>query len=85
LDKKKNSLIQQLGKFAVIDPTNPLISQTKNAKGVELQTAIDDAKTKFVYGKTDEAGWHKAIDDWRKNGGDKTMEEFAASYAKSKK
>jgi putative aldouronate transport system substrate-binding protein len=85
LEKKRNAIIPQLGKFAVIDPTNPLVSPTKNTKGVELQTAIDDAKTKFIYGKLDEAGWQKAIDDWRKNGGDKMMEEFAASFAKSKK
>ncbi|WP_240416210.1 hypothetical protein [Paenibacillus periandrae] len=52
---------------------------------MELATAIDDAKTKFIYGKIDEAGWNKAIEEWRKNGGDKIMEEYAENFAKSKK
>jgi putative aldouronate transport system substrate-binding protein len=85
LEKKRNVILPQSAKFAVINPINPLISATQNTKGVELTTAIDDAKTKFIYGKLDEAGWNKAIEDWRKNGGDKIIEEFAASFAKSKK
>ncbi|WP_240414882.1 extracellular solute-binding protein [Paenibacillus periandrae] len=85
LEKKKLEILPQSAKFAVINPTNPLISNTFNTKGVELTTAIDDAKTKYIYGKLDDAGWSNAIEEWRKNGGDKIMEEYAASFAKAKK
>jgi putative aldouronate transport system substrate-binding protein len=61
------------------------VSETQTTKGTELKPLIDDARTKFILGKLDEAGWKQAIEQWRKAGGDKVIEEFSAQYAKNGK
>ncbi|MEK3913326.1 extracellular solute-binding protein [Paenibacillus sp. FSL H7-0331] len=89
---KETPLMEKYGKMiidnesiAVNNPTNPLVSDTQTTKGNELKPIIDDARTKFVLGKLDEAGWKQAIEQWKKAGGDKVIEEYSAQYAKIKK
>ena len=67
-------------KIAIHDPTAPLNSDTYTEKGTQLQELITDATYKYIYGQIDKAGFDKAIEDWKKRGGDKIIEEFNASY-----
>jgi len=85
LMEKYNKMIRDNEAIAVNNPANPLVSDTQTTKGNELKPIIDDARTKFVLGKLDEAGWKQAIEQWRKAGGDKVIEEFSAQYAKNAK
>jgi len=75
-------LILENEKVAVANPTDPLDSATFVEEGTELQKIIDDATYKYIYGSTDKAGFEKAIEDWKKRGGDKIIAEFNASYKK---
>ncbi|MDF2713294.1 MAG: putative multiple sugar transport system substrate-binding protein YtcQ [Paenibacillus sp.] len=85
VDKKRNILFAENEKIAVPNPTFPLVSSTMAEKGNDLNKIIMDAATKYIYGEFDEAAWNKAIDQWKKAGGDKVIEEYAAEVAKSKK
>ncbi|MBP1991702.1 extracellular solute-binding protein [Paenibacillus eucommiae] len=83
METKWKNLIVENEKYAVYDPTVPLISKTFTEKGAQLQTEIEDARNKFLIGELDEAGWNKAIETWSNNGGKQIEEEFTADYAKS--
>lgn len=82
---KGRELDKDNAKYAVANVAEALISDTYAEKGGQLDKLIEDAKTKFVMGKIDEAGWKQAIDQWRKAGGDKVAEEYTAAYAQAKK
>ncbi|WP_171650961.1 extracellular solute-binding protein [Paenibacillus foliorum] len=71
--------------IAVMNPAIPVISKTQVEKGKELDKVISDAQVKFILGNIDENGWKQAIEQWKKNGGDKVIEETSAEYAKLKK
>ncbi|MBD2868195.1 extracellular solute-binding protein [Paenibacillus arenilitoris] len=75
-------LVLENEKIAVPDPTAPLDSATFTEKGTELQEIIKDATYKYMYGSIDKAGFDKAVEDWKKRGGDKIIEEFNAAYKK---
>ncbi|MFD1953295.1 extracellular solute-binding protein [Paenibacillus thailandensis] len=75
-------LIVENAKIGVKDPTAALDSQTYAEKGVELQQIITDATYKYIYGQIDKAGFEKEVDNWKKQGGDKIIEEFNAAYKK---
>jgi putative aldouronate transport system substrate-binding protein len=81
LMEKYNKMIADNESVAVNNPSNPLVSDTQTTKGNELTLIIEDARIKFVLGKLDEAGWKQAVDQWRKAGGDKVIEEYNAQYA----
>jgi len=75
-------LVIENEKIAVHDPTAALDSATNTEKGVELQALITDATYKYMYGSLDRAGFDKAIDDWKKRGGDQIIAEFNEAYKK---
>ncbi|MFD0682263.1 MULTISPECIES: extracellular solute-binding protein [unclassified Paenibacillus] len=70
-------------KYAVPNPALTLTSVTYTERGRELEQMIQDAQTKFIMGKIDEAGWQAEVDKWRKAGGDKLIKEYEDSYAKT--
>src|SRR5690606_32434084 len=70
-------------KAAVINPALTLDSPTNNEKRAQLNKIIEDARIKFILGDIDEAGWAKAIESWKKNGGQNIIEEFSAEYARN--
>lgn len=70
-------------KIAIFDVAGPLISPTKTEKGPELDKIKMDATVKFIMGQIDEAGFKKAIEDWKKAGGDKVIAELTAEYKKA--
>ncbi|MCR8631388.1 extracellular solute-binding protein [Paenibacillus radicis (ex Xue et al. 2023)] len=69
----------------VADPSAPLISQTYSEVGNELDKMVLDAKTKYIMGAIDDAGWQKSIEQWRSKGGDKVIAEFGQEFAKIQK
>jgi putative aldouronate transport system substrate-binding protein len=82
---KAEELIVDNNKILINDPTAPLDSKTYTEKGVRLQDIIKDATYNFIIGKIDEAGFQKEVDRWKKEGGDKIIEEYTAAYLKNKK
>ncbi|TBL80758.1 extracellular solute-binding protein [Paenibacillus thalictri] len=68
-------------KIAVLNMTNGLESKTYSEMGGTLDKNIEDARNKFLLGAIDEKGFQKAIDDWKKAGGDKVIEEYSKQYA----
>lgn len=83
MEMKVDKLFNENSKNVVVDLSASLLSDTNAEKGSELKKAITDAQTKYVLGELDEKGWNDAVDKWRKNGGDKIIEEFTADYNKS--
>jgi putative aldouronate transport system substrate-binding protein len=72
-------------KIVVTNPGEPLTSPTYTKKGAQLDQMVDDARTKFIVGKIDEAGWKAEIEQWKKSGGDDYVKEMSEAYAKIKK
>lgn len=62
----------------VADPSMAYISDTYAERGSELTKIIEDARIKYIMGMIDGDGWNKAIEEWRKKGGDKIIEEFTS-------
>jgi putative aldouronate transport system substrate-binding protein len=85
IEEKLEALRKKNEQIAVPNMIEPFVSTTQTEKGGQLEKIISDAQVKFVMGNIDETGWTKAIEDWRKNGGDKIIEEYNAEYAKAKK
>lgn len=71
--------------YIVPNPALTLTSATFSERGQELEQQINDAQTKFIMGKLDEAAYQDEIAKWRKAGGDKIMAEYKDSYMKLKK
>lgn len=68
----------------VANPAEPLISNTYAQKGAQLDTIVNDARTKYIVGQLDEAGFQKEIDRWRQNGGDEYIREINELYRQAK-
>ncbi|MGG1516599.1 extracellular solute-binding protein [Paenibacillus oryzisoli] len=83
LNELISNLVAANEKIAVYDVAGSLISATKNEKGPELDKIKTDAIVKFIMGQIDEAGYKKAMEDWKKAGGDKVIAEFTAEYKKA--
>lgn len=69
-------------KQAVPNIALTLYSPTYIERGNELDTMIRDAQTKYIMGKIDDAGWTTELENWKKAGGSKVIEEFTAEHAK---
>lgn len=85
LEEKIDKTIAANKDIAVVDLSASLLSDMNKQKGNDLKKAITDAQVKYVLGELDEKGWNEAVDKWRKNGGDKIIEEYTADYNKNKK
>lgn len=68
--------------YAVFNPIVPLVSDTYSTNGAILDKIINDARSKYIMGVIDEAGWKAAVDQWRQQGGDKMIEEYTQQYQK---
>lgn len=83
--EKANNLSNDAVKFMVTDPTAALDSATYSERGVRLQEQIKDATYQYIMGKIDAAGFTKAIDKWKADGGQKIIDEYNQQYASLKK
>ncbi|MGM0883777.1 MAG: extracellular solute-binding protein [Bacillota bacterium] len=84
VEEKITQMFEDNKELAVVDLSASLLSDTNTQKGADLMKAVNDAKTQYVLGELDEKGWNDAVDKWRKNGGDKIIEEYTADYNKMK-
>ncbi|MFH5183739.1 extracellular solute-binding protein [Paenibacillus sp. TAB 01] len=71
--------------FAVHNPALNLSSAIYSERGKELETMIQDAETKYIVGKLDDAGFQAEVEKWRKSGGDQLIKEYEAAYKTAKK
>jgi putative aldouronate transport system substrate-binding protein len=70
--------------IVVTNPGEPLTSPTYTMKGAQLDQIVNDARTKFIVGKIDEAGWNAEMELWKNSGGNDYMKEMSEAYAKNK-
>ncbi|OUM95470.1 MAG: ABC transporter substrate-binding protein [Thermobacillus sp. ZCTH02-B1] len=80
---KAEELILDNNNYLIHDPTAALDSETYTLDGVRLGEMITDATYKFILGDIDEDGFQAVIDNWLKQGGQKMIDEFNASYQQS--
>ncbi|BFT70621.1 extracellular solute-binding protein [Paenibacillus sp. P36] len=83
--EKYKRLQAEAMKIAIPNPVQALISPTFTDKGSELTKVINDARTKFIMGEINEAGWDAAVALWKKNGGEKVIKEYTEQYEKLNK
>jgi putative aldouronate transport system substrate-binding protein len=83
--KKYKQMFKDNAAIAIANPAESFQSTTLAEKGSELTKIIQDARVKFIMGTIDEAGWNQAVEQWRKGGGDKVIEEYTAQYKAIKK
>ncbi|MFD0682261.1 MULTISPECIES: extracellular solute-binding protein [unclassified Paenibacillus] len=82
LGEKATKIEMEGHKYAVPNPALSLVSAMYTERGKELDNMIQDAQTKFIMGKIDEAGWQSEIERWRKAGGDKVIKDYEEAFAK---
>ena len=70
---------------AVRNYASPLLSETQTEKGGELDKILADARTQYIMGVIDEAGYDAAVELWFNEGGTKIVEEFNIAYEKAAK
>lgn len=80
----RDEMYKKNASIAVANPLQSFVSDTYSEKGSELDKIIEDARIKFIMGETDEAGFDAAVAKWKKDGGDKIIEEYTAAYNKTK-
>jgi len=81
---KAEELILDNNNYLIHDPTAALDSATYVQDGVRLNELIKDATYKYMLGNIDEKGFQDAINNWLKQGGQKIIDEFNASYQQAK-
>jgi len=81
---KAHGIIAQQDKALILDPAAALDSATYAQDGVRLQQLINDATVQYILGSINVDGFKAAIEDWKKQGGSKVIEEFNAAWTKSK-
>jgi putative aldouronate transport system substrate-binding protein len=67
-------------KYAVLDASIGLESETYNQVGSEIDKIIQDATAQYIMGQIDEDGFDAAVQKWNDQGGKQIKKEYAASY-----
>jgi putative aldouronate transport system substrate-binding protein len=67
-------------RYAVMDPTYPLISPTAAERGTELSSIITDAMVQYVMGQINDAQYQAAIERWRAQGGQQIINEYNQAW-----
>jgi putative aldouronate transport system substrate-binding protein len=83
--KKSNEVQKENEAIVVPNPAEPFVSNVYSQKGPQLDNIISDARTKFIVGLIDEAGFKAAVELWRKSGGNDYMKEINDLYQASPK
>ncbi|WP_426452527.1 extracellular solute-binding protein [Paenibacillus sp. S-38] len=85
LFRKGSQIGKENEQYIVTNPALNLDSTMYYERGKELEVQITDAQTKFIMGQIDEEGWKKAVDQWKKAGGEQIMKEYKEAYLNGKK
>lgn len=80
-----NEKIAENEAYAVVDPSQPLTSETYNTQWSTLIEGISDSYYQYMMGEIEMKDFDAAIEKFKANGGDKIIEEFTASYAETAK
>jgi putative aldouronate transport system substrate-binding protein len=80
LQRKTNELMADNSNILINDPAAAFNSTTRDQLGLPLQQVITDATYQFIMGDIDEAGFQAAIEKWKKDGGDKVIQEINEQY-----
>lgn len=73
-------LVEANNDMLIHDPSAPLDSPTYIERGSALQQIITDATYQYVLANIDQAGFEKAIERWRAEGGDQMIQEYTEAY-----
>lgn len=79
-DKMLRDRMAEHSAVGVPDPSLGLISPTQIEKNEQLNTILTDARTKYIMGEIDDAGYDAAVQLWKKTGGDQVAKELAELY-----
>jgi putative aldouronate transport system substrate-binding protein len=66
---------------AIKNPSNGLVSDTRNRNGTTLDKSINDGINDVISGRVPAENWDAIVKKWRNDGGDKIAEEYATEYA----
>ncbi|XEC93577.1 extracellular solute-binding protein [Paenibacillus tarimensis] len=77
---KSEELYRDNEQMLIDDPTASLNSETNNSHGMRLQEIVNDATYHFILGSIDEIGFQDAVEEWKKRGGSRIIDEFNADY-----
>lgn len=66
------------GQFSAADG---LFSETNDRNGANIEKPLADARDAIIQGRRPLSDWSKAVDDWRKAGGDTIRSEYERAYA----
>jgi putative aldouronate transport system substrate-binding protein len=80
LREKVNRVIEANNSIIVANPAEGLESSTYLQKGTMLDDAIEDARTRYITGGIDDAGFDRAVEDWRLSGGEDIIREINDAY-----
>jgi putative aldouronate transport system substrate-binding protein len=75
-----DKLKAQNEQYAIPVVNSPYESKTAPKVSATINSIMQDAKTKYIMGEIDLDGFNKAIDQWRSNGGDQIIAEYARQY-----
>jgi putative aldouronate transport system substrate-binding protein len=75
-----NEKISENEAYAVINPAQSLTSETYDKSWSSLLEGVSDAYYQYMTGEIEMDGFDAAVETFRKNGGDKIIEEFTADY-----
>ncbi|PCC37891.1 hypothetical protein CIK66_16985 [Brachybacterium alimentarium] len=71
----------ELGPTATINPVEGLFSETQSRKGRQIGTTLGDLETDILQGRKPVSDWPKAVETWKKGGGDDIRDEYQQALA----
>ncbi|MEK3720620.1 extracellular solute-binding protein [Paenibacillus sp. FSL H8-0034] len=78
--KRINAIFDENAKYANPNKGVGVFSETAAKSGTSLDQKLMSEMVKYIIGEIPAEGIDKGIDDWKKNGGDKMIEEMNAAY-----
>ncbi len=82
--EKVQQVYDENEQWAVMNPMAPYTSDSYAMSGTQLDAIIAEAKTNYIIGNLDEAGYKKAIDQWLKMDGDLVCQDYTEAYENDK-
>lgn len=83
---RQDEVYEENIQYAVFNPAAGYLagSDTYALNGATLDTALKDARTQYICGEIDEAGFRAAMDTWLAQGGQQIIDEVNALYEADK-
>ena len=78
------STIQNASQYVVRNSAQGLASDTNNKVGANIDDKLKETIARVIVGELDVSAYDKAVDDWRKGGGDAIIKEINDAYSNMK-